>query len=59
MGGQAINIDFTYCTGLNCPIKTLCKRYFYTDSSIRMYWMMEVEFDAKIDRGINFIDKDK
>lgn len=54
-----MNTNFTYCIGLNCPIKTLYKRYFYIDSSIRMYWMMEAEFDAKIDRGINFIDKDK
>ena len=54
-----MNTDFTYCTELNCPIKTFYKRYFYTDSSIRMYRMMEAEFDANIDRGINFIDKDK
>lgn len=52
-----MNTDFTYCTGLNCPIKSICKRYFYTGSCIRMYWMMEAEFDTKTDRCINFIDK--
>ena len=51
-----MNTDFTYCTGTGCPIKTICNRYSTEDFSTKVLWM-NAEFDTRIDRCVNFINK--
>lgn len=51
------NKDFTYCTGTECPIKSLCKRYLDEPFSTGVWWM-NAEFDTNTDKCKNFINKE-
>lgn len=51
-----MNMDYTYCSGVSCKIRSLCKRYLPDPPNARLYWTNPA-YKENVNQCENFVKR--
>ena len=54
MKRNTVDEDYTYCSGITCPVRKDCKRYLPNPPDVRLWWV-DPAYKTKYAKCPNFV----